>query len=117
VAGKTGTAQWGPKRGERTAAWFAGFAPADVPRYAFAALYEGRPNDDSVHGGTHAAPLIGKMLEAVLELEESRTKKAEPVEAVEGVAEEGEVVEGGEATPAMGEPVSVGEDQPVEDGD
>src|SRR5881392_2466384 len=29
VAGKTGTAQWGPKNKERTAAWFAGFLPAD----------------------------------------------------------------------------------------
>src|SRR5437667_68395 len=27
VAGKTGTAQWGPKNKERTAAWFAGFMP------------------------------------------------------------------------------------------
>src|SRR5207253_4261743 len=41
VAGKTGTAQWGPKNKERTAAWFAGFLPADQPRYAFAAVYEG----------------------------------------------------------------------------
>src|SRR5262249_60516022 len=41
VAGKTGTAQWGPKNKERTAAWFAGFLPADQPRYAFAAIYEG----------------------------------------------------------------------------
>ena len=29
VAGKTGTAQWGPKNKERTAAWFAGFVPAE----------------------------------------------------------------------------------------
>jgi penicillin-binding protein 2 len=34
VAGKTGTAQWGPKNKERTAAWFSGFLPADQPRYA-----------------------------------------------------------------------------------
>ena len=27
VAGKTGTAQWGPKNKERTAAWFAGYVP------------------------------------------------------------------------------------------
>ena len=38
VAGKTGTAQWGPKNKERTAAWFAGFVPADQPQYAFAAF-------------------------------------------------------------------------------
>lgn len=106
VAGKTGTAQWGPKRRERTAAWFAGFAPADVPRYAFAALYEGRPNDNSVHGGTHAAPLIGKMLTGVLELEASRTKKAEPVDAGKT-----------ESANAEGGPVPEGEDQLLEDGD
>src|SRR4051812_4215586 len=41
VAGKTGTAQWGPKNKERTAAWFAGFLPANQAQYAFAALYEG----------------------------------------------------------------------------
>src|SRR5438477_6939969 len=39
VAGKTGTAQWGPKNKERTAAWFAGYVPAEKPQYAFAALY------------------------------------------------------------------------------
>src|SRR5207248_1441971 len=39
VAGKTGTAQWGPKHKERTAAWFAGFLPSDQPRYGFAAVY------------------------------------------------------------------------------
>src|SRR5438093_8699718 len=37
VAGKTGTAQWGPKNKERTAAWFARFLPVDQPRYAIAA--------------------------------------------------------------------------------
>ncbi len=57
VAGKTGTAQWGPKNKERTAAWFAGFLPADQPRYAFAAVYEGEVGS-KVHGGTTAAPMI-----------------------------------------------------------
>jgi len=61
VAGKTGTAQWGPTDRQRTAAWFAGFMPAEAPQYAFTALYEGEPNDNSVHGGSHAAPLIGKL--------------------------------------------------------
>src|SRR5205814_547962 len=54
VAGKTGTAQWGPKHKERTAAWFAGFLPADQPRYAFAAVYEGDVGS-KVHGGSAAA--------------------------------------------------------------
>ena len=65
VAGKTGTAQWGPTNKQRTAAWFAGFVPAENPQYAFAAVYEGEPGDNSVHGGSHAAPLIGKVLEEV----------------------------------------------------
>ena len=51
VAGKTGTAQWGPKNKERTAAWFAGYLPAEKPEYAFAAVYEGDVGS-KVHGGT-----------------------------------------------------------------
>jgi len=64
VAGKTGTAQWGPKEKERTAAWFAGFVPAEKPQYAFAALYEGDVGSKA-HGGTAAAPMIGKILREV----------------------------------------------------
>jgi penicillin-binding protein 2 len=91
VAGKTGTAQWGPKNNERTAAWFAGFAPADKPRYAFAALYEGDANNDDVHGGTQAAPLVGKVLRELLKDEpkkkkerKERRKRPEDEEDVEG---------------------------------
>jgi penicillin-binding protein 2 len=75
IAGKTGTAQWGPKSNERTAAWFAGFAPAEAPRYAFAALYEGEPNDDDIHGGTNAAPLIGRVLKEILKDEVKPKRK------------------------------------------
>jgi penicillin-binding protein 2 len=76
VAGKTGTAQWGPKHKERTAAWFAGFAPADKPKYAFAAVYESDVGDsDDVHGGSHAAPLIGKVLRELFKEEAKETKK------------------------------------------
>jgi penicillin-binding protein 2 len=64
VAGKTGTAQWGPKEKERTAAWFAGFVPAKDPKYAFAALYEGDV-DSTVHGGSAAAPMIGRILREI----------------------------------------------------
>src|SRR5262249_1069512 len=65
VAGKTGTAQWGPTGKQRTAAWFTGFLPADDPQFAFGALYEGEPNDNTVHGGSHAAPLIGKVFKEI----------------------------------------------------
>ena len=64
VAGKTGTAQWGPKNKERTAAWFAGFVPADQPHYAFAALYEGDVGS-KVHGGTVAAPMIADVFKDI----------------------------------------------------
>src|SRR6266516_1775127 len=89
VAGKTGTAQWGPKNKERTAAWFAGFLPADQPRYAFAALYEGDVGS-KVHGGSTAAPMIadvfkefykGQQLTSRQRREtEPEVRRAEPVE-------------------------------------
>jgi penicillin-binding protein 2 len=60
LAGKTGTAQWGPKNKERTAAWFAGFVPAEQPQYAFAALYEGDVGK-TIHGGSSAAPMIAQV--------------------------------------------------------
>ena len=66
VAGKTGTAQWGPKNKERTAAWFAGYVPAEKPQYAFAALYEGDVGVKA-HGGTVAAPMIAQVLEGTLQ--------------------------------------------------
>ncbi len=75
VGGKTGTAQWGGGKREQTAAWFAGVAPIDKPKYAFAALYESEvKNSDDVHGGSHAAPLIGKVLRELFK-EESKPKK------------------------------------------
>lgn len=57
VCGKTGTGQWGPERKKQGVAWFAGFLPADEPRLAFAALYEGRPGQ-KVSGGRNAAPMV-----------------------------------------------------------
>src|SRR5881392_428209 len=91
VAGKTGTAQWGPKQKERTAAWFAGFLPADQPRYAFAAVYEGDVGS-KVHGGSAAAPMIADVFKEVYQgekvvshqqrrpREEPEVRRAEPVE-------------------------------------
>jgi penicillin-binding protein 2 len=93
VAGKTGTAQWGPKNKERTAAWFAGFVPAEKPQYAFAAVYEGEVGSKA-HGGTAAAPMIAMILKDVYkengnkkrrpDTGDTRVRKAEPVEEDEG---------------------------------
>ncbi len=89
VAGKTGTAQWGPKNKERTAAWFAGFLPADQPQYAFAALYEGDVGI-KVHGGSTAAPMIADIFKEIYKGQqvngrqrserEPEVRRAEPVE-------------------------------------
>ena len=93
VAGKTGTAQWGPKNKERTAAWFAGFLPADQPQYAFAALYEGDVGS-KVHGGSTAAPMIADIFKEVYKGQEvtarerrerkPEVRRAEPVEEEDG---------------------------------
>ena len=56
-AGKTGTAQWGRPSDDCRLAWFAGFLPADKPRYAYAALYEGRPHQ-RISGGHVAAAIV-----------------------------------------------------------
>jgi penicillin-binding protein 2 len=89
VAGKTGTAQWGPKNKERTAAWFAGFLPADQPRYAFSAVYEGDVGS-KVHGGTTAAPMIADIFKEIYKAPETsnrgrressqQVRRAQPVE-------------------------------------
>jgi len=91
VAGKTGTAQWGPKNKERTAAWFSGFLPADQPRYAFAAVYEGDVGS-KVHGGSAAAPMIADIFKEIYKgekvvtqrqhraREQPEIRRAEPVE-------------------------------------
>jgi penicillin-binding protein 2 len=94
LCGKTGTAQWGPKSKNQRLAWFAGFLPADNPRYSFAVLYEGRPNE-KVSGGRMAAPMVRKFFEgikddikdiiappqkALIVVEESEPLKAQPVE-------------------------------------
>ena len=59
MCGKTGTAQWGPKSKNQGLAWFSGYFPRENPRYAFAVLYEGLPNE-KVSGGRKAAPMVKK---------------------------------------------------------
>ncbi|MFI0356521.1 peptidoglycan D,D-transpeptidase FtsI family protein [Actinomadura sp. 9N407] len=59
IAGKTGTAEQGP--GNPNARWFAGFAPMDKPKYAFAVVTEGAGS-----GGEAAGPVAGAIMQAVL---------------------------------------------------
>src|SRR5438067_1298668 len=81
VAGKTGTAQWGPKNKERTAAWFAGYVPAEKPKYAFAAVYEGDVGS-KVHGGTTAAPMIADIFQEIYKGTASNRGRREPTQQI-----------------------------------
>ncbi len=87
VAGKTGTAQWGPTSKRQNAAWFAGFAPAEAPMYAFSAVYEGDPGE-KIGGGSHAAPMIGAALNELFHPKEQPQPDPESDEQVEPVATE-----------------------------
>lgn len=67
VAGKTGTAQ--NAHGEDHA-WFAGYAPANAPRYAVVVIAEAGKG-----GGAVAGPIVGKMLNFLI----NGNKYTEPV--------------------------------------
>ena len=61
IAGKTGTAEVGG--GLPDHAWFAGYVPADRPKYAFAVILE-----HAGSGGAAAGPLARQTVETLLEL-------------------------------------------------
>ncbi len=63
VAAKTGTAQTGTGLID---AWFAAFAPASNPTIAVAVLVPNQPNGDQYQGGTIAAPIAKKVIQAWL---------------------------------------------------
>lgn len=68
IAGKTGTAEVGG--GLPDHAWFAGYVPADQPRYAFAVVLE-----HAGSGGRVAGPLAKQVVEAMLEFDLIRTAR------------------------------------------
>ncbi len=61
IAAKTGTAEVGG--GKPDHAWFAGYFPADAPRYAFTIVLE-----HGGSGGRAAAPLAKQLIETMLDL-------------------------------------------------
>ena len=63
VAGKTGTAEVG--EGRRDHGWFAGFAPFEEPRLAFAVVIEELP--PGIYGGSSAAPAGRLVLKQIFE--------------------------------------------------
>lgn len=96
LAGKTGTAQWGPARLNQRLAWFAGFLPVDHPRYSFAVLYEGKPGE-AVSGGRKAAPMVRSFFEALED--DIKEVIAPPKRAVVVEADEPEKGDEGDARP------------------
>jgi penicillin-binding protein 2 len=61
IAGKTGTAEVGGGLSDH--AWFAGYVPADRPKYAFAVVLE-----HAGSGGSTAGPVAKRTVETLLEL-------------------------------------------------
>jgi peptidoglycan glycosyltransferase len=65
VAGKTGTAQNGPK--QPYTLWFTGFAPAENPKVAVAVVIaDGGGQGQNGRGNSLAAPVASKVMKAVL---------------------------------------------------
>ena len=62
VAGKTGTAQYGPTDLQDWRCWFSGFAPADDPQIAFAVVIE-----HGKTGGSVAGPVAAELLRLCVE--------------------------------------------------
>jgi penicillin-binding protein 2 len=58
MAGKTGTAEYGPRSDRKKHTWMIAFAPFEAPRYAVALVIE-----DGVSGGITAAPRVSRLLE------------------------------------------------------
>ncbi len=63
-AGKTGTAEFGPKEEGRKHAWMIAFAPYDDPRYAIVLM-----TDEGISGGQTAAPKVRQIIRSLMELE------------------------------------------------
>ncbi|MDG2487228.1 MAG: penicillin-binding transpeptidase domain-containing protein [Roseibacillus sp.] len=104
VCAKTGTGQWIPALNQEVA-WYAGFFPAENPRLAFTALYEGDPGED-ISGGRKAAPMIPAFFEEFKEeienmirppskalvVVEEQEDPASPIPAAQPVDEEGNLI-------------------------
>ncbi len=74
VAGKTGSAEYGPREHRRKYAWMIVFAPVESPRYAVAMVLE-----DAMSGGTSTAPRLHDLLAGIFALERGG-QSAEPAD-------------------------------------
>jgi penicillin-binding protein 2 len=65
IAGKTGTAEVGPRENRRKNTWFVSFAPFENPRYVVVVLAE----SGGASGGRTCAPVARSIYKAILDLE------------------------------------------------
>ena len=99
LAGKTGTAQFMRGGIKDNRAWFMGFAPYENPRFAFCVMVEGAASG----GGALAAPIVGKIIEDALKLDDGGAladKKVEPLEPAPGHFNNVASIDFGRAIPA-----------------
>ncbi len=78
VAGKTGTAQFMRGTVKDNRVWFIAFAPYDEPKYAVCVMVEGAKS-----GGGVAAPIVGKILEDAMKLQEWGAMEENPLEPLD----------------------------------
>lgn len=64
MAGKTGTAEYGPRDSRKKHTWMTAFAPYESPRYAIAVIVQ-----DGESGGRTVAPIISEVMTSVFENE------------------------------------------------
>ena len=79
VAGKTGTAQFLRSGQKDNHTWFISFAPYKNPKFAVCALTQGGKS-----GGLCGAPVVKRVLEQALALDQGYQVAIEPVKEVEG---------------------------------
>jgi penicillin-binding protein 2 len=72
AAGKTGTAEYGPRDARRNRGWMIAFAPYDAPHYAIAVVLE-----DAESGGTTVAPVVRRILEGLFRVEAEPGREAD----------------------------------------
>ena len=76
AGGKTGTAETGWEQKDKAVVqgWFAGYYPAEEPRYVMAVIAE-----DTNNTGSKAAPVFKEICDKIYELEQSRGAGYSPV--------------------------------------
>ncbi len=89
TAAKTGTGEWKPEKNQYVV-WFAGFLPYGNPEYAFAAIYEGDPGEDTISGGKKVAPIVAEVFNSIYRIKRSRGDALKAGKADDGEEEESE---------------------------